>query len=85
MELPSLNLEDDAIKTKVINVLSSLYIDDSTCKKLITVFEDEIEKGNVLIHFNILLLILPLLGMKHGLQRSSLQMENTFIPELLGD
>lgn len=66
MELPSLNLEDDAIKTKVINVLSSLYIDDSTCKKLITVFEDEIEKG-----------------MKHGLQTSSLQMENTFIPELL--
>ena len=53
MELPSLNLEDDAIKTKVINVLSSLYIDDSTCKKLITVFEDEIEKG--IMFYNIFL------------------------------
>ena len=45
MELPTLKLQAEDIKTKVIDVLSPLYIDDSTCKKLVAVFEDEIEKG----------------------------------------
>ena len=45
MELPTLKLQAEDINTKVIDVLSPLYIDDSTCKKLVAVFEDEIEKG----------------------------------------
>ena len=46
MELPTLKLDSENLKNKVINVLSPLYIDDNTCKKLVAVFEDEIEKGD---------------------------------------
>ena len=45
MELPTLKLEAEDLKSKIMNVLSPLYIDDSTCTKLVAVFEDEIEKG----------------------------------------
>ena len=45
MELPTLKIEAEDIKTKVIDVLSPLYIDENTCKRLVAVFEDEIEKG----------------------------------------
>ena len=45
MELPTLKLEAEDIKSKIKNVLSPIYIDDSTCTKLVSVFEDEIEKG----------------------------------------
>ena len=46
MELPTLKLETEVVRTKVIDVLSPLYIDDNNCRKLVAVFEDEIEKGN---------------------------------------
>ena len=46
MELPTLKLDSENLKNKVINVLSPLYIDDNTCAKLVAVFEDEIEKGD---------------------------------------
>ena len=46
MELPTLKLDSENLKNKVINVLSPLYIDDNTCTKLVAVFEDEIEKGD---------------------------------------
>ena len=49
MELPTLKLEAEDIKSKIKNVLSPLYIDDSTCTKLVSVFEDEIEKGTPVI------------------------------------
>ena len=48
MELPTLKIEAEDIKTKVIDVLSPLYIDDSTCKRLVAIFEDEIEKGTLI-------------------------------------
>ena len=46
LELPTLKLDSENLKNKVINVLSPLYIDDNTCTKLVAVFEDEIEKGD---------------------------------------
>ena len=67
MELPKLNIEDKSLKEKILEVLAPLYIDEPTCRKLVSVFENEIEKG-----------------LENGLSGSSLQMENTFIPELLG-
>ena len=49
MELPTLKLDSENLKNKVINVLSPLYIDDNTCTKLVAVFEDEIEKGDFIL------------------------------------
>lgn len=45
MDLPTLKLDSEDLKTKVLNVLCPLYIDDNTCTKLVAVFEEEIEKG----------------------------------------
>lgn len=45
MELPTLKLEAEDIKSKITNVLAPLFIDDSTCTKLVAAFENEIEKG----------------------------------------
>ena len=47
MDLPALKLDSEDLKTKVINVLSPLYIDDKTCTKLVAVFEEEIEQGAI--------------------------------------
>ena len=47
MEQPQLNIDDKDLKEKVLEVLSPLYIDDEKCRKLVTVFEDEIQKGKI--------------------------------------
>ena len=47
MELPKLNIDDKILKEKVIEVLSPLHIDENKCKKLVSVFEDEIQRGNI--------------------------------------
>ena len=67
MDLPQLNIDDDEIKGKILNLLTPLIIDKAKCEKLVNVFQDELEKG-----------------LQYGLAGSSMQMENTFIPELLG-
>ena len=66
MDLPLLELGDKAVEEKVKTILSSLVIDEKKFKKLVEVFESELDKG-----------------LASGLAGSSLQMENTFIPELL--
>jgi len=66
MELPKLDLVDEVMRAKVLDALKPLDIDEIKCKKLMTVFDEELDKG-----------------LKSGLSGSSLQMENTFIPELL--
>eukprot|EP00092_Neocalanus_flemingeri_P006515 GFUD01007023.1.p1 GENE.GFUD01007023.1~~GFUD01007023.1.p1 ORF type:complete len:455 (+),score=132.45 GFUD01007023.1:44-1408(+) len=66
MDLPDLCLKEEALKAKVVTILSPLVIDKDKCDMLVNVFESELDKG-----------------LEFGLAGSSLQMENTFIPELL--
>ena len=83
MELPYLKITDESLRKQVVEILSPLYINEEGCKKLVAVFEDEIEKGTLELN-QFWIYKWSLLGLQHGLSGSSLQMENTFIPELLG-
>ena len=47
MELPHLKITDESLRKHVVEILSPLYINEEGCKKLVAVFEDEIEKGTL--------------------------------------
>ena len=48
MELPKLDLVDEVMRAKVLDVLKPLDIDEIKCKKLMTVFDEELDKGKQL-------------------------------------
>ena len=47
MELPDLKLNNEEQRRKVLDFLSPLYIDESKCQKVISVFQNELDKGNI--------------------------------------
>ena len=48
MELPKLDLVDEVMRAKVLDALKPLDIDEIKCKKLMTVFDEELDKGKQL-------------------------------------
>ena len=48
MELPDLKLNNEEQRRKVLDFLSPLCIDESKCQKIISVFQNELDKGNIL-------------------------------------
>ena len=66
MEVDKLALENVEKSNKISQILNQLILDEKTGRRIIDVFESELEAG-----------------MKDGLAGSSLQMENTYVPELM--
>ena len=45
MELPKLEIKDESVRNKVLAILKQLNIDESKCKKLLEIFNEELDKG----------------------------------------
>ena len=45
MELPILELKDEDIRNKVLDIMKPLNIDEVKCQKLLEIFNEELDKG----------------------------------------